>query len=646
MRRFDNALAAVAYVAATLVYFGWELLPHPGNALSQGPNPDLMVWSFAWWAHALGTGTNPMFSHAVYAPYGVNLAWTPTSPGLAFVFIPLTALAGPVVSYNVAFLLAPAVSAWTAFLLCRYLTRSFWASLIGGYLFGFSDAVLHQVAPGDLNLTAVFLLPLVALFTVRYVRRDLDGWGLAWRLGLTLGFQLTISTEFALMAVLALGVGLLLAYAFEGPFRERIRSSVVPIVGGGLLSLVVAAPLTYYLFFHFERTTNVTDIKIWGSDALAAIVPNQLIQIGGDQLSLISHVSSRSAYLGLPTVIIVVLYAIRSWRTGTGRFMLAALLAALVVSLGATLQVYGHTLLTLPWWIWASHVPGLSDALPFRFALLESLVVSVIVALWIASVRGRIFSRPYVLPALAVVAIVPAVWAPHSGFAQRPIPTPAFFASSAYKRCLPPGETLAVLPYWSQWDALVWQARTGFRFRLASGGIQPPAKWGKVLNRFDDDQFIWDLAYLTGYGQPTTGRLLAFAGTHGVDRVLSIAPYSYPRRSQLRALGSLQQVGGAIVSPACGEPPLTTRNLTAFVARWQSDRKRFNPRPTIGWCGSAGMVSMPEGLLPLPSSRLKIASFIEGTGITCDNAPAGFRRDGFAGADKNVPGGLYPYYTR
>jgi hypothetical protein len=572
------------------------------------------------------------------------LAWTPAAPGLAFVFTPLTALLGPVVSYNVAFLLAPAVSAWTAFLLCRYLTGSFWAAFIGGYLFGFSDAVVRQVGSGHMNLSAVFCLPLVALFVVRYVRRDLDGWGLAWRLALALGFQLTISSEFAVMAVLSVAVGLLLAYAFEAPYRGRLRSSVGPLVGGGVLSLLVAAPFTYYLLFHVESATVVPDIKVWGTDALAAIFPNPLIQIGGDQTSLTTHVSSRSAYLGLPTLIIIGLYAWRSWRTQTGRFLLSALFVSFFVTLGATLVVYGHTLFTLPWWLWVAHLPGMNDALPFRFALLEALVACVIVALWIVSMKGRVFRRPYVLPALAVIAIVPAVWVPHSSYGQTTINAPKFFTTGLYKRCIPAGETIAVFP--APENLLIWQAQSGFRFKLASGGLQPFPKWGKKLNPFDRDQFVWDLAYLPGYGQPTMGRLLAFAGTHGVDRIVSLAPYSYPTRAQMRALGSTQQLADAIVSPACGDPPLTSRNLSTYVDKWETDPTPTLQRSSIIWCSGTGTVFMPQGLLPLPAAHLTIASFIDGKGVTCDNPPPGYHHRGFATSDKGVPAGTYPYYTQ
>jgi hypothetical protein len=118
-------IALLGYVALSFLFFGPHLLPHPGRAMfGSGRDPEIFVWSFAWWQHALGAGENPFVSHAVYAPDGINLAWATSVPGLAIPFAPLTLLAGPVASYNLAALLLPAVAAWTAFLLCRHLTHS------------------------------------------------------------------------------------------------------------------------------------------------------------------------------------------------------------------------------------------------------------------------------------------------------------------------------------------------------------------------------------------------------------------------------------------------------------------------------------------------------------------------------------------
>ena len=136
---------------------------------------------------------------------------------------------GPTVSYNVACVVVPALGAWTAFLLFRYLTRSTWASLVGGYLFGFSSFVLGHQLGGHLNLTATFVLPLLALVVVRRVRGELDDVAFVWRLGALLALQLAISTEVAATATLVLALGLALAYALVPEARGGIASALPPI---------------------------------------------------------------------------------------------------------------------------------------------------------------------------------------------------------------------------------------------------------------------------------------------------------------------------------------------------------------------------------------------------------------------------------
>src|SRR5438105_9429909 len=140
-----DGIVLLGYTALSAGYFGWRLFPHPGRyTVGGGPDPAIYLWGFAWWPHAIGSFTNPFVSHALYAPSGVNLAWTPSAPGIALIFSPLTAIVGPVIASNIANLLMPALSAWTAYLLCRYLTRSVVASIVGGYLFGFGTPILRH----------------------------------------------------------------------------------------------------------------------------------------------------------------------------------------------------------------------------------------------------------------------------------------------------------------------------------------------------------------------------------------------------------------------------------------------------------------------------------------------------------------------
>src|SRR5690348_16379149 len=107
----------------------------------------------------------------MWSPDGVNLAWATSVPGLAIPFTPLTLAFGPTFAYNVACILMPALAAWTAYLLCHYLTGRTLPSLVGGYLFGFSSYVLSAEL-SHIHTAAVFLLPLVALLVLRFLRGE------------------------------------------------------------------------------------------------------------------------------------------------------------------------------------------------------------------------------------------------------------------------------------------------------------------------------------------------------------------------------------------------------------------------------------------------------------------------------------------
>jgi hypothetical protein len=556
----------LGYTALSCAYFGRALLPHPGRTLvgtdSSGVgDADIFVWSFAWWPHALGSATNPFVTHAIYAPHGVNLAWTASAPGLALAFSPLTVLVGPDVSYNVAALLAPALSAWTAFLLVRYLTRSTWAAVVGGYLFGFSSYLIGHLYASHLNLTGVFLVPLVALAIVRYARAELDDRGLAWRLGVLLGVQFWISTEVALTLTLALAAGLLLAILLVRDVRRRLVRSLAAIAAGYVLAAVVAAPLVAYVLSGYGTYSNpVDDAGYFSTDLLNLVVPTFLTEFGGAALEAVEQhfpgmTHERGSYLGLPTLVIVAAFAVRARRSATARFLLSALALAAVLALGPTLHIDGHALVSAPWAV-VSDDPLLRNVLPARFALYVSLAAAVIVGIWLASTAGAIARRPVVLPLLAAAAVMPALGT--GAFHHVPERWP-FFTAGLYERCVPRGETLAVFPFGRFGGSMLWQAETGFRFRLAGGHIGQPTQ----PRDFVADPVVSQLLFAAD--RPTLTQLLDFASRHGVDRFVSVGAQDYPNQTMLHGVGAVQMVGGALVAPACGYTSLA------------GDRRNFEP---------------------------------------------------------------------
>jgi len=271
-----------------------------------------------------------------------------------------------------------------------------------------------------------------------------------------------------------------------------------------------------------------------------------------------------------------------------------------------------------------------------------SLVAAVTVALWTATSTGRIYRHPFVLPLLAVLALVPAVWRePSSELPAVWHPDrQAFFTTALYKTCIPRNETVTIFPFGHDGDSLLYQAETNFWFRMASDNLGPNATADRpAWSRFDGD---WVVSQLNNSNRPTMASLLAFAATHHVDRFITLRDAGYPDAAELKTIGPTQSLGGVLVTPACGQPPLTTRDLKTYVQAYVQARRA---QANIGYCLGTNLEELQQGLIP--SGPLQVATtarFVAGQGITCAQPPAGYTHHGYATADMGVPPDTYPLY--
>ena len=129
------------------------------------------------------------------------MTWAGSMPAGALAIWPVTSWLGPVVSYNVLMLLSPALSAWTAFLLAKYVTRDPLASLFAGYFYGFSSYEIGHML-GHLNLVLIFVVPLFVLIVVKRFRGELSLFQFVAAVAVTLLIQLGLSTEYLATACL------------------------------------------------------------------------------------------------------------------------------------------------------------------------------------------------------------------------------------------------------------------------------------------------------------------------------------------------------------------------------------------------------------------------------------------------------------
>ena len=460
--------ALAIYTLLSFAFFGRPLVHGDREYVGFAYDPLFYVWSLGWWPHAVLNGENPFVTHAMWPVTGFNMAWTAGVPALALAATPVTLLAGPFVAYNAVAVALPAVAAWTAFLLCRYLTGSFWPSLAGGYLFGFSSYMLGHTTAHP-ALTAVFLVPLVALTMLHYVDGKIGRRGLMLRLGLLLGIQPYLSTEVLATLTVALFTSLVVAFLLVPELRPRLRSAVLPVLGAYVVGAVIAAPLLGYAFADF-RTGSINDPARYPADLLNLVIPSELTLLNaeaGRELSreFLGNYAENGAYLGIPLLVVLGWFAWQRRRQPAGRLLVVLLALGVVAELGVALRIAGDRVVTLPWAL-AAKLPAFNNVLPVRFSMYVALGVSVAAALWAASPRPSRWVRAVVVVA-AAVSLAPAVSNDH----WRSTPTRVGVLRRRHlPPCFRPEETVFV-PDAAGMDITLWQAESGYRFRIANGNL-------------------------------------------------------------------------------------------------------------------------------------------------------------------------------
>ncbi len=391
-----------------------------------------------------------------------------TSPALSLGLAPLSETLGPIVAYNVAALAAPPLAAWTAFLLARRLTRSVSASLVAGFLFGFSPYVIGQ-SVAHLNLSFVCLVPLAGLLAVRFFEGSLGPRRFTVLLALVLVVQFGISTEIFATATLFAVVVFVLAF-----FLLDARARLVALARyTGLAYLATGVVVSPYLIeafaggpapprpLTFRHTLDVANI-VFPTEATWLRPPHSAAITS----SLIGGIPELGGYLGVPLLLILLLaLARRRGRRGLWLLVLTALFAD-VLATGAEMKVAGHSLGPGVWTL-MQRLPALGEAIPVRLTMYAVLCAALATALWLAQPGRRLWR--FALAGVAVASFLPT---PSGAFWHSQAPQPRFFSTPVYRTFIRPGDTALVFPYAERLSwSMLWQAETGFRFSMVGGHI-------------------------------------------------------------------------------------------------------------------------------------------------------------------------------
>jgi hypothetical protein len=516
---WDAAGAFLSYLAFSLLIFGRGLLAHPpAFYLGRGPDALANIWFFAWWAHAIAHHANPFETASVWAPSGVNLAWTTTFPLASCLLYPVTRLYGAIVACNVAHLLAPPLAGWSAFVLCRYVVVRFWPAWLGGWLFAFSPYMLTSMIGGGLFML-VFAIPLAVWATLRRLAGEVGARRFVAIMVLLLVAQFLLSVEIFASAALfgAIAIALAARTASSADEYARIVSVVWSIGAAYAISAVILSPYLYYMLALGMPEGTIFSPKNNAADFFNFLIPTGVNEFGRLPLfgAIASHfradLSESRAYLGMPLLAIVAMFARERWHDRDGRYVTCMLACACVLGMGPFLEVAGRMVVPLPGAGLAA-LPLIDKALPGRFMMYAYAAAAVLVAMWLAENNGRQALRwtlglaiiPFMLPNLSL-----SLW-------MTPAGVPPFFSSGLYTQYLTPSQIVMVLPYGFLGEGDLWQVTTDMYFRMAGGYVGYALPVPTEHSRWPIMAGLYGVA-----GVPEAGdQLKAYLANHDVSAVI------------------------------------------------------------------------------------------------------------------------------
>lgn len=492
-RRPDRRTDLLALVAAVGLAFwvtsGMWRDPNGRAITVNSGDQALFEWLLAYGAHALTHGDNPLFTHLINVPDGVNLAVNTSITVYAVVFAPLTYLIGPPATFLVILTgnLAASALAWY-WLLSRHLLRTAPAALLGGLVIGFSPSLVSH-ANAHLNWSAGWLAPLLVWRVLRL--REPGRWrrnGVV--LGVLVAVAFSIAAEGLFFTALACGV-FLGTFAADRAVRAEVRAALPTFLRGLATTAAVAAVLLAYpLWLHFlgpqrfggtgfDPVIHAEDVAAYG-----AFPQRSLAGLVGLDSTLAPNPTEENSFFGVPLLLLAVACLALLWRhadpgrRATLRALAVTGVVFTVLSFGPRAKVLGtHTDVPLPYAL-LGRLPVFNAALPARLAM----VVTPIVGLLLAYAADRLLTvggrrRGLWLVGFAV-ALLPLVPVPLLTVQREPVPR--FITAGTWRQYVSPGGVLTPLPFTldvtpdgQRWQAYALSRRQG-EFAIPSGFFLGP----------------------------------------------------------------------------------------------------------------------------------------------------------------------------
>lgn len=311
-------------------------------------------------------------------------------------------------TYNLLVIFAFTSSGLTAFILAYYFSRSYWPSIVGGFIFAFSGYQMLHIG-SHLNLNSIQWIPLFLLFWHIMLQSP----RLRWALLAALFLIITFYTElyYFLYCVLAAVIVTVVFVLKKRSPAFLLNKDYLQSFGLFLWSVLI---FTGPFILNFMRQGKAD--PFWGSheplsysaDLFGPFMPGFLKSWYGR--GLVTGEGVGETCIGLTVLGLLAYTAIRRKKFGD-KFPLSwfvIFFTFLVFSFGPFLQIGNKAVgLTLPYKYLEQIIPGMDvSGVPVRMIVMVTLAAAVIVSMALANIVEASGGRFFILLALSVFILV------------------------------------------------------------------------------------------------------------------------------------------------------------------------------------------------------------------------------------------------
>ncbi len=258
-RSVATHLAAIVLYLLLAVQLTWPLAADLSATFPERGDSFINTWILDWVMYAAVHPNAEVWHAPIFHPSRYALAFSENLFGIAIVVAPLRAAGLSAIEvYNIALLLGFALSAWGGFVLCRMLTGSVGAALIGGFLYGFALIRFEQIV--HLQHVWGLWIPLLLAAIFRYAREP--GWKAALIVACAYFMNGITNVHWFVFGSVTAAFSLALLMIFDGQARAIRRW--LPLLAAWLIALCCLIPVLY----PYQKVSKLYGMKRDRADAM------------------------------------------------------------------------------------------------------------------------------------------------------------------------------------------------------------------------------------------------------------------------------------------------------------------------------------------------------------------------------------------